>query len=79
MSTGSSHHHNAPHTVDPVYTAVDSAARFLIDRLRKSLTSVRIRSADYFNNQTRNLLQQCLDLIPPNEKDAVELQLWASV
>jgi hypothetical protein len=52
-----------------------SARRVLVDSVRRSLTSIKTRSADKFNDQTRELLQQFADAMEPEDKKVIEAQL----
>jgi len=75
MSTGASQDHDSQAS-DAVYEISDtSAGEVLIDRLRKSLTTVKIRDADKFNDQTRDLLQQYLELMPLSKQQTIGSQL----
>jgi hypothetical protein len=49
----------------------DSAIEDLADDLRRSLTSVKIRDADSHNDQTRNLLLQHMDSMPPGDVQVI--------
>ncbi|KAI0294555.1 hypothetical protein BC826DRAFT_316638 [Russula brevipes] len=72
MSNGVSQHRDAAHAGDPVLEIPDhSAGELLIDRLRKNLTSVKIRDAGNYNDQTRNLVLQYLELMKLDEQDAI--------
>jgi hypothetical protein len=67
----------APHTF---YDVPDnSARRVLVDSVRRSLTSIKTRSANKFNDQTRELLQQFADAMEPEDKEVIEAQLDESV
>ena len=62
-----------PHAVDAVYQVPDhSAQQVVTDRVRNSLLSVRIESADHYNDQSRNILQQCLHLLPLEDREKIQ-------
>jgi hypothetical protein len=64
------------HAADAVYEVPDiSARRVVTDRVRNNLLSVRIRSADYYNDQSRNILQQCIHLLPLDNRQSILLGL----
>ena len=68
------------HTTDTVHEVADDSARsVLVDNLRKSLISVKIRSAEDYNDRTRHLLQQCVDLMPLRDQQFIETELHKSV
>ena len=65
---------------DTTHEVPDGSVRsVLVDNLRKSLISVKIRSAEDYNDRTRHLLQQCIDLMPLDDKQLIETQLDESV
>ena len=65
---------------DTVHEVSDDSARgVVVDNLRKSLISVKIRSAEDYNDRTRHLLQQCIDLVPIHEQQVIESKLDESV
>jgi hypothetical protein len=67
-------------TTDTVYEVADDSARsVIVDNLHRSLISVKIRSAEDYNDQTRHLLQQCVDLIPLRDLQSIETLLDESV
>ena len=62
-----------PHAVDAVYQVPDDTAPEVVnDRVRNNLLSVRIQSADYYNDQSRNILQQCIHLLPLEDKKNIQ-------
>lgn len=63
-----------PPTVDSVYEVpdADSARRVVADRVRNNLLSVQIRSADRYNDQSRNILQQCVRLLPLKDQERIQ-------
>lgn len=66
-----------PHiqAADNVYTVPNnSAGSILAQKIRDKLISVKIRGADYYNDQTRNLLQQTLHLIPLDDQDLIKFK-----
>ena len=68
------------HDSDTTHEVPDGSVRsVLVDNLRKSLISVKIRSAEDYNDRTRHLLQQCIDLMPLDDKQLIETQLDESV
>lgn len=78
MSEATVQDHDDPHST--VYEVPDySAKRILVDSLRRSLTSIKIRSADKYNDRTHNLLQQFGDDMPIRDKKLIEAQLDESV
>jgi hypothetical protein len=75
MSNGVSQDNDSPHAADDFYkVSDDSAGRVLIDCVRCSLISVKIRSADKYNDKTRSLLQQHITSFPPRDKEAIRVQ-----
>jgi hypothetical protein len=61
-----------PPTVDAVYQVPDdSAQRVVTDRVRQNLLSVQIRSADRYNDVSRNILQQCGHLLPLKDRQRI--------
>jgi hypothetical protein len=79
MSTAASQDHDT-HASDAVFEIPDTSAEgVLLDRLRKNLITVKIRDADNYNDQTRNLLDQYLNLLPLREQNAIIGQLDALV
>jgi len=67
-----------PPTVDAVYEVPDdSAQRVVADRVRNNLLSVQIRSADRYNDQSRNILQQCVRLLPVKDRERIQQGLHA--
>lgn len=69
-----------PHIVDDVYEVPDdSAERVVTDRVRNNLLSVQIRSADRYNDQSRNILQQCIHLLPLKDRQKIRQGLQALV
>jgi len=67
-------------TTDTVQEVPDDSARtVVVDNLRKSLISVKIRIAEDYNDRTRHLLQQCIELMPVNDLQIIETQLDESV
>jgi len=67
-------------TIDTVHEVADDSARsVLVDNLRKSLISVKIRSAEDYNDRTRHILQQCIDLMPLRDQQSIETRLDESV
>ena len=70
--------HDDPHST--VYEVSEySAGRILLDSVRRSLTSIKIRSADKYNDQTHDLLQKFGDMMPTRDKKLIEAQLDESV
>jgi len=68
------------HTTDTVHEVADDSARsVIVDNLRRSLISVKIRSAEDYNDRTRHLLQQCVDLIPLRDIQTIDTHLDESV
>ena len=68
----------SPHTVDTVYEVPDdSAERVVVDRVRNNLLSVQIRSADRYNDQSRNILQQYIHLLPLKDRQKIRQGLQA--
>ena len=58
-----------PHAVDSVYEVPDdSAQRVVADSVRNNLLSVRIQSADRYNDQSRTIVQQCIHLLPLEDR-----------
>jgi hypothetical protein len=79
MSTAASQDHDN-HASDAVIEISDTSAEgILLDRLRKNLITVKIRDADNYNDQTRNLLDQYLNLLPLSEQNVIIGQLDALV
>ena len=68
-----------PHTVDVYEVPDDSAERVVTDRVRNNLLSVQIRSADRYNDQSRNILQQCIHLLPVKDRQNIVQGLQALV
>jgi len=72
--------HDDPHAVDTEHVIPDGSARtVLLNRVRKSLISVKIRKADNYNDRTHNLLKQHGEQMTPNEKILIESLLDESV
>jgi len=68
------------HTADTVYEVSDDSARGIIaDSLRRNLTSVKIRDADNYNDQTRDLLQKHMEMMPVSDVQVIGYQLRAFV
>jgi len=64
------------HTTDTVHEVGDDSARnVLINNLRTSLISVKIRSAEDYNDRTRHFLQQCVDLMPLTDQQLIDTHL----
>lgn len=62
-----------PHYVDAVYEVPDdSAPEVVTNRVRSNLLSVRIQSADRYNDQSRNIVQQCIHLLPLEDKQNIQ-------
>jgi len=76
MSTEVSQEHDAFHASDGIFTVPDTSARsVLINRLRDNLITVKIRDADSLNDQSRDLLQQYIDLMQLDEQEAIQGQM----
>jgi len=76
MPERSSPNHDTPHTVDTEHVIPDGPTRaVLLNRVRKSLISVKIRTADNYNDRTHNLLEQHGDEMAPDEKTLIQAQL----
>ena len=72
--------HDDPHAVDTEHVIPDGPTRtVLLNRVRKSLISVKIRTADNYNDRTHNLLKQHGEQMTPNEKILIESLLDESV
>ena len=68
MSTDVTQGQVAPPTIDAVYVPDDAASRAVADSISKSLLSSQIRNADKYNDKSRNILQQCIQLLPVQDK-----------
>jgi hypothetical protein len=78
MPEEASQDHDAPQPT--VYEVSDhSAKKVLVNHVRRRLTSIKIRSANEHNDQTRNLLQEFGDKMEPRDKQVIESQLDESV
>jgi hypothetical protein len=75
--TAASQSQVAPHIVDVVYAEIpdDSARQVVVDSVHKNLTSVRVPNADRYNDQSRNILQQCVHLLPVEDLKRIEGRL----
>ena len=65
--------------IDPVYVPDDAASQVVADSINKSLLSSQIRSADSYNDKSRNILNQCIHLLPLREQRQIEGRLNALV
>ena len=65
--------------IDPVYVPDDAASQVVTDSINKSLLSSQIRSADSYNDKSRNILNQCIHLLPLREQRQIEGRLNALV
>ena len=73
MSTIITQGQAAPLTVDPVYEVPDDAAvQVVADSVSKSLLSSQIRDADRYNDKSRDVLNQCIHLLPLQDKRLIE-------
>jgi len=79
MSTDVTQGQVAPLTVDDVYVSDDAASQVVADSINKSLLSSQIRAAGNYNNKSRNILQQCIHLLPLREQIQIESRLNALV
>lgn len=80
MTEKSTQGSDSPHNPDTVHEVPDGSARsVVVDGLRKSLISVKIRSADDYNDRTRHLLQQCIELMPLQDQQLIEYKMDKSV
>lgn len=69
MSTDVTQGQVAPPTVEAIYKVPDDAASQVVaDSISKSLLSSQIRNADKYNDKSRNILQQCIQLLPVQDK-----------
>jgi len=75
MSTDVTQGQVAPLTVDAVYVPDDAASQVVADSINKSLLSSQIRAADSYNDKSRNILQQCVHLLPLREQIQIESRL----
>ena len=65
--------------IDPIYVQDDAASQVVSDSINKSLLSSQIRSADNYNDKSRNILNQCVHLLPLREQRQIESRLNALV
>lgn len=73
MSRGVAQGQVPPPAVDAVYEVPDdSAQRVVTDRVHNNLLSVRIQSADRYNDQSRNIVQQCIHLLPLEDRVTIQ-------
>ena len=80
MSTNFTQGQAAPHAIDPVYEVPDDAAiQVVTDSVSKSLLSSQIQDADRYNDKTRDILNQCIHLLPLQDKRLIEDRLTTFV
>jgi len=80
MSTDVTQGQVAPPTVEAIYKVPDDAASQVVaDSISKSLLSSQIRNADRYNDKSRNILQQCIHLLPLRDQKLIEDRLNALV